>query len=147
MKYPGYRVIFYKQSIAGSRKLEERLDAAIKELLQALDRTNNPFQEVAATRVQFRKTEKVPLIKYINFASMHWRGRQYLSENGITTVADLARLDLDHMAATPGVGRAALEVLVSGLLEHDLYEDGQKLQAFAIKHRLNVTKANRAYRG
>jgi hypothetical protein len=38
-----YRVILYEQSIGGAKPLAEKLRAAIGELLQALDRTNNPF--------------------------------------------------------------------------------------------------------
>jgi hypothetical protein len=46
-----YRVIFYEQSINGSKELTGKLDAAIKELLKSLDQTNNPVQEVLSSRL------------------------------------------------------------------------------------------------
>jgi hypothetical protein len=45
-----FRVILYEQTIAGSKELYKKLDLAIKELLKALDRTNNPFQDVVSSR-------------------------------------------------------------------------------------------------
>lgn len=45
------RVIFYEQSISGSKDLTKKLDAAIKELLKSLDQTNNPVQEVLSSRL------------------------------------------------------------------------------------------------
>lgn len=135
-----YRVILYDQMIAGSRKLFSDLDAAIKALLQALDRTNNPVQDVAAKRSIFGRRTRTPLVKVLGLGSYPKLVENYLRDHGIIYADDLPRLDLEDMYAQPGIGKASIERLLSEILAADLYEDGAKLQDFVVKHRLSVAR-------
>src|ERR1044072_4763865 len=78
-----YRLIFYNHTLNGCKELSRKLDLAIKELIAALDRTNNPFQEVLATRGGSRIKQKPPLIKLVNYPNLTKPLRDYLQERGI----------------------------------------------------------------
>lgn len=138
-----YRVILYEQSIAGSKKLSSDLDTAIKELLQALDRTNNPVQDAASRRAAFGRKGKTPLIKAIELSDFTKAVQDFLREKGIMSVEDLPRIDLEAMYATPGIGKDSIAKFVSELLHSDLYPDGQQLQDFVLRHRLRINRFRR----
>lgn len=140
-----YRVIVYEQSISGSKGLYHKLEGAIQDLLKALDQTNNPFQEVASGKLKIGQKRKIPLSKYVDFASLPWRSRDYLKESKILFVEDLKRLDLEEMANTKGIGKDSLSILVTQLLESDIFEDSEKLQNFILKHNLRTNTRSRRY--
>ena len=123
-----YRVIIYEQSIAGAKALAERLRAAIGELLQALDRTNNPFQEVAASRVTVGRHTKTPLAEAFNTGALTKSVRAYHIDHQILTVEDLAKLDIEEVARTPGIGRDGLAALIAALVKSGVYPRPEELQ-------------------
>lgn len=60
-----YRVIQYSQSASGLNDLRKNLDAAIKELLIALEYTNNPVQDYFShTASLVKHINKIPAISY-----------------------------------------------------------------------------------
>jgi hypothetical protein len=133
-----FRVIFYEQSISGSKKLKVDLDKAIKELLVALDRTNNPFQEVVSMRSPLGHRRRVPLIKYIDINRLPKPIREWLHAKKIIYAEDVARIDLDELVAAPGIGQESLRKFFAKVLEHDLYPDGEKLQRVILEKRLRI---------
>lgn len=135
-----YRVIIYEQSIKGSKEFYSKLQAAIQDLMKALDQTNNPFQEVVAGKVKFGQKGKVPLSKYIDFSALNWQARNYLKGNEILFVEDLKKLDLERMANTDGIGKSSLSGFVSQLLSSDLYGDPDKIQNFILKYNLKTSR-------
>jgi hypothetical protein len=86
-----YRVILYVQNITGCRDLYQKLDQAVKELMIALDRTNNPFQEVLSTRssLRLKDKDKVPLAKFIDFSQLVPLVRDFFQKNKIIYLTDL----------------------------------------------------------
>ncbi|WNV03665.1 hypothetical protein RP726_14595 [Candidatus Methylospira mobilis] len=140
-----FRVLFYEQSISGSRKLFTELDKAIKELLVALDRTNNPFQEVVSLRSPLGHRRRTPLVKYVDINSLPKHMREWLTANSIMYAEDVAKIDLESMANTPGLGKTSLGKFLAQVLEHDLYPDGEKLQQVIVKHGLRVKADSRGY--
>lgn len=133
-----FRVIFYEQSITGSNKLKSDLDKAIKELLVALDRTNNPFQEVVSMRSPLGHRRRVPLIKYIDMNRLPKPIREWLHEKKIVYAEDIARINLDELVNTPGIGSESLRKFFAKVLEHDLYPDGEKLQRIIMEKRIRL---------
>lgn len=134
-----YRVIIYEQTTNGKKHLHEKLDGAIKELLQVLDQANNPFQEVAATRSFLVRKGKTPLAKYVDFTEIPSLVRQYLQNKEIVFVEDLERLDFEDMISTQGIGKGSMEKLLSQILKNNLFKEARRLQEFIMKHRLNAT--------
>lgn len=129
-----YRVLIYEQTIAGSKKLSRDLERAIQELLAALDRTNNPLQEVLSQRATLGSRQKIPLAKYINLSDLPARLRDWLNEQGIAYADDIRKIDVRKMAETPGLGKVALGKFFAALLEHDLYPDGKALQDVIVEY-------------
>lgn len=140
-----YRVIEYDQSISGSKALYLSLEKSIRQLLDALDRTNNPFQEVASSRISFGKKSKTPLIKYINVAQLPGPMRDYIREKKIIYAEEINDLDLQEMKNRNGLGRISLGDFFSQVLEHDLYQDVEKLQEFIIENGISIKSVRRRY--
>lgn len=140
-----YRVILYKQSITGAKELRSKLDLSITELLKALDQTNNPLQEALSGRSALGKRRKTPLVKYIDVNNLPKKMRDWLQENGITYAEDVNKIDLDAMANTQGLGQTSLGKFLSQVLQHDLYDDANKLQKVILEHgiRLGDWRGNR----
>src|SRR5579862_7687682 len=103
-----YRVIFYSQSIGGCKDLTKKLDIAIKELLAALDRTNNPFQEVLATRSGLRAKGKTPLVKALNLARLV-KLKDFFTKKGIVYLEDLPRLNLEELIDSSELGKTSVQ--------------------------------------
>lgn len=129
-----YRVLIYEQSITGSKKLAAELQKAIHELLDALDRTNNPLQEVLSHRSALGIRRKTPLIKFVNLSDLPARLRQWLSSEGIVYAEDVATIDVRQMAEVPGLGKVALGKFFAAILEHDLYPNGEALQEVIVQY-------------
>ncbi len=140
-----YRVLFYEQSISGSKKLANELEKAIHELLAALDRTNNPLQEVLSQRSTLGVRRKTPLAKYVNLADLPARLRQWLSQENVVYAEDVANIDVAKMAETPGLGKVALGKFFAAILEHDLYPNGQALQDVIVKYSIKTRPDSRGY--
>jgi hypothetical protein len=133
-----YRVLIYEQSITGSRKLADELERAIQELLAALDRTNNPLQEVLSQRSAIGVRRKAPLAKFVSLGELPKPMRQWLIDNGITYIDDVARIDLRALAEAPGVGKMSLGKFLGALLEHDLYPDAETLHEVISEYGLRT---------
>lgn len=133
-----YRVVFYEHTLNGSRELAKKLDLAIKELLAALNRTNNPFQEVAASRGGFRVKGKTPLFKAVDLRALSKPVRDFLNENKIIYLEDLKSVDLQELYDRPGFGSSSMGQLCSILLEHELYEDVDTFHRFIVDHRVDT---------
>lgn len=140
-----YRILTYEQSITGSKKLAVELERAIHELLAALDRTNNPLQEVLAHRSPIGVRKKAPLAKFLDIASLPARLRQWLVAQGVVYAEDVAGIDLRNLAETPGVGKVALGKFFAALLEHDLYPDAEALQEVIFRYGIKTRPDARGY--
>ncbi|MDL1864307.1 hypothetical protein FBQ90_03735 [Betaproteobacteria bacterium PRO5] len=137
-----YRVLLYEQSIKGSKKLALDLERAIKDLLAALDRTNNPLQDALTHRTPIGIRKKTPLAKYIDIADLPAPLRRWLHNNNVIYTEDIAKIDVRSMADVPGLGRISLGKFFGALLKHDLYPDGQALQDVIVERGI-LTKLNR----
>jgi hypothetical protein len=137
-----YRVIFYSQSIIGCRDLFKKMDEAIRELVTALDRTNNPFQEVIAQRGGLRTHTKTPLVKVVNFVKLSGPLKEFLASKKIIYVEDLRSIDLEEVANRPGFGSSSKEQLCSLLLHLDSYDNAEKVHAFILKNHLDTTSVS-----
>jgi hypothetical protein len=140
-----YRVLIYEQSITGSKKLAGELERAIQELLAALDRTNNPLQEVLAHRSPIRLRKKAPLAKYLDLAGLPGRMRQWLVDHDVTYAEDVAQIDLRALAEEPGLGKVALGKFFAAILEHDLHPDAQALQEVIFRYGIKTKPNSRGY--
>ena len=134
-----YRVILYEQTISGSKELAERLEAAIKELLAALDRTNNPVQSVLGTRSALHFKQRVPLFKAVEFALLGQPIKDLLTEKGITYLDELKHLDLDELAKRPGFGKISLARIAYIFLIYELYESPEEFSRFIQRHSLRFS--------
>lgn len=138
-----YRVIFYEHTLNGCKQLAHKLDLAIKELVAALDRTNNPFQEVLASRGGSRIRQKIPLIKLVNYPNLTRPLRVFLQEQGAMYAEDLQVIDLQSLISKPGFGRDSLSQLCTIILHYDLYKDFGEFQTFIMENRIDTNKAAR----
>ena len=133
-----YRVIFYSQSITGSKDLFNKLDEAIKELVTALDRTSNPLQEVIAARGGVRARGKIPLIKAINFRALPSPLKEFLTSKRAIYLEDLRNINLEEIENRPGFGQTSKGQLCGLLLHFELYDDVAKLHDFILAHHLDT---------
>jgi hypothetical protein len=140
-----YRVLIYEQSITGSKRLAAELERAILELLAALDRTNNPLQEVLSARTPIGVRKKAPLAKYVDLATLPGRMRQYLVDHNVVYAEDLARMDVRALAEEPGLGKVALGKLFAAILEHDLYPDVKALQEVIFRYGIKTKPDRNGY--
>lgn len=134
-----YRIILYEHTLNGCRQLKKDLDRAIKELLEALDRTNNPFQEVVSTRGYRFSKGKTPLAKLIDFSDLPNKILNYFTKNKIRYKEDLRNEHLEELMATPGIGRTMMSRLCTVLMQRDIFDDVDFLHDFVVKHRLDAT--------
>jgi hypothetical protein len=134
-----YRVILYEQSIKGSGVFKKKLGTAIDELLKALHRTNNPVQEVLGSGTLGR-SRRTPLLKVVDLSELPRPLKAYLQKKKIIYLDQLRDIDLDDLKKTDGLGRTSLGQFVRVLLEHNLYEDAEKLHAFVAENGLRVQK-------
>ena len=137
-----YRVLIYEQSAKGRKKLASDLERAIKDLLAALDRTNNPLQDALAHRTPIGIRKKTPLAKFVDIADLPAAIRRWLSDHNVIYAEDVATIDIREMADTPGLGKISLGKFFGALLEHDLYPDGRALQEVIVQRGIK-TKPNR----
>lgn len=133
-----YRVIFYEHTLTGSKELTGKLDLAIKELLAALDRTNNPFQEVTAGRGGFRVKGKTPLFKAVNTTYFTKPVRELLKARKIIYVEELKTLDLEELLRTPGFGATSLAQICSLFSEYELYDTVEAFNSFIVENRIDL---------
>ena len=111
-----YRVLIYEQSIRGSKTLAGDLERAIHELLAALDRTNNPLQEVLSQRSPIG-VKKAPLAKFVDLADLPGRMRQWLVDHNVVYAEDVPGIDSRSLAEAPGLGKVALGKFLAAILE------------------------------
>jgi len=133
-----YRILIYEQSITGSRKLKIELDKAIKELLAALDRTNNPFQEVISLRSPLGQRRRAPLMKYVDIADLPKQMRDWLNEKKIVYAEDVAKIDLEELVNTPGLGKISIGKFLAQVLEHDLHPDVEAIHHIVAKNAISL---------
>ena len=131
-----YRVVLYEQTIAGSKALAEKLEAAIKELLAALDRTNNPVQSVLAERAALHFKRRLPLVRVADVATFTPGFKRLIEEEGIIYLDELAELDLEEVAARPGFGPDSFRQLAFLVTRLDSAVDLE--QVYKILTRRNV---------
>jgi len=82
-----YRVIFYQQTIAGSKILYESLSKALKELKKIITETSNPVQKVLSERTIFGIKQKVPVLKEIDIGKLSKSMRKMFDEEKIYYMA------------------------------------------------------------
>ena len=137
-----YRVLIYDQSIKGSKKLADDLERAIRDLLAALDRTNNPLQDALSQRTPIGTRKKTPLAKYIDLADMPSPLRRWLQSQNIIYAEDVASIDLRKVPEVQGLGKVSLGKFFAALLEHDLHPDSRTLQDVIVQYGIR-TKPSR----
>jgi hypothetical protein len=133
-----YRVILYDHTLRGCEKLKVDLDSAIKELVIALDRTNNPFQEVMAARGGMKLNRKTPLMKIIDYNKFSANVRMFLEEQGIMYAEDIKKLNLNALLTRPGFGKESLSQIVTLIIEKELYDNYEELHKFVAKNKIDT---------
>ncbi len=133
-----YRIIFYEQSIKGSKKLAADLDVSVKDLLKSLDRTNNPVQEALAHRSSIITKKRALVFDGIGANRLRQRVRQAISGEAILYADQLADLDLEKIRTKYGLGHKTLSQFVRLILKHDCYTDMNKLNEFIMKYSLET---------
>jgi hypothetical protein len=136
-----YRVIFYEQTIAGSKAFIKSLDQAIKELLKSLEQTNNPVQEVISSRSFFKIKQKTPIVTTLNVSALPKAVRDFIGGENLIYTEDLAKADLEKMKVKYHMGKTSLELLVGAMLTKGIYDDVTALHNLALKYSLD-TKPN-----
>ncbi len=130
-----YRIIQYEQTIKGSAIFRDKLGLAIDELLQVLQMTNNPVQEVLGARSPIRPARTL-LMKIVNYNKLPPVLRKYLDSKRIIYTDQLRTIDLDELANYPKLGRESLTQIACLLLRHDLYADQDKLHRFISENHI-----------
>jgi hypothetical protein len=133
-----YRVIFYDHTLRGCDKLRSQLDLAVKELVTALHRTNNPFQEVVASRGGMRQTGRQLLIKAVNTYHLTRALKDLIKERNILYLDDLRNIELPELLKRPGFGKTSLSQLCSVLLRYDLFEEPEWINSFIVENALDI---------
>jgi hypothetical protein len=85
-----------------------------------------------------RKPTASPLEGVVAPEAMHQPVSDYLATNGIHAEQDLARLDLNALAAAPGVTRESLTRFVRALARSGRYPDADALQEFLVRRGIFV---------
>lgn len=135
-----YRVIYYDHSLMGCKELSKKLGEAIKELLAALHRTNNPFQEVLSSRGgSLRVKEKTPFLKAINPMGLGPNLRAFLEMKNVRYLEDLRNISLDELVSDGGLGKKSVEHFCAVLLHFELYDDYARFHDFLIRNHLVPT--------
>lgn len=132
-----YRVIFCEQSITGANRLKRDLDKAVKELLTSLQRTNNPVQEMLASKSSLGIKRKTPLYEVINIGQIPSRAREFIQQENIVFIEDLISCDLEAIRKKYGLGATSLAPLVYALIKNHDPDVIKKAQHFAMNHRVN----------
>ncbi len=133
-----YRIIFYEQSILGSKKLFRDLDHAIKELLKSLLNTNNPVQEVLSNRSIIGLRKRIPIMSVISPKRTYNQIRQLIIKENIQYVDELKRLNLEGIKRKYKMGPIIMGTLVRVMLDNDAYDDLSELQKFILKYNLDT---------
>lgn len=137
-----YRVVVYERTIIGTKKFAADLGKAIDELLAALDRTNNPYQEVLSVRGSVRVRQREPIAKHLNFDQLPERVSAFFHASKVHYKEDLTPELFDRMAKTPKIGTATLGRLCAALLRDDFFSDLEFLNDFITKWKLDATRYN-----
>lgn len=133
-----YRVIFYEHTLKGCKKLSESLDLAIKELLAALNRTSNPFQEVVASRGGFRVKGKTPIVNEIPYNALSNALRNLFKKANIIYVEEIKQFDLNELLVAEGFGKQSLAQLCTIISKYELYSDIKQFHNFVIENKINI---------
>jgi hypothetical protein len=97
--------------------------------LAALDRTNNPFQEVVSIRGSVRLRQREPLAKHLNLQRQPDKVVRFLHANKVHYKEDLTPELFERMAEAPSIGRVSLGRLCSALMRDDFFSDLEFLTA------------------
>lgn len=135
-----YRVIIYEHSLTGTKKLAHDLGKAIDELLAALDRTNNPFQELMSTQGIPRVRQREPIARHLDFQRLPEKIANYFLEHKVYYKEDMTPELFDRMAKTPGIGKSSLGRLCSALLRDPFFSDLEFLLDFVAQWKLDATR-------
>lgn len=135
-----YRIIFYKQSIAGANELTKNLKKSIMELLNSLNRTNNPVQDAISRRSSLGLRLKTPLVKLVNLKDLNSYILKMFKAEGILYGEDIKKLNLERMKLKYSLGKNSLEKIVKLILDNDLYTNVEELQDFILRYRLGTNK-------
>jgi len=133
-----YRVIFYEHTLKGCRKLNKSLDLAIKELLVALNRTSNPFQEVVASRGGFRVKGKTPIVNEIPYNALSNALRTLFNKANIIYVEEIKQFDLEELLSVEGFGKQSMAQLCAIVSKYELYDTIEEFHNFVIENKINI---------
>jgi len=133
-----YRVIFYEHTLKGCKNLSKALDLAIKELLAALNRTSNPFQEAVASRGGFRVKGRTPIVNEIPFSALSNPLRNLFNEAKIIYVEEIKQFDLDELLTVEGFGKQSMAQLCTIISKYELYDDIKIFHNFVVENKINI---------
>lgn len=134
-----YRVILYEHTLKGCSQLKAELEKAIKELLQALDRTNNPFQDIVSRRHSVSDSRKVPITSLCDFSNLPEKFRLWLIEKKIRYSEDFTNELLEELYTTPGIGKSTIAKLCKILMNSQTYPDIEYLHDFVLRNAIDVS--------
>lgn len=123
-----YRVIFYDQTIQGSKELIENIDKSIQELLGSSFEANNPVQEIISIRTT--NPQKIILTSAIDFNSMTIAVQKYLFAKKILYTTDVHKIDFYDMKNSKGIAKEGMTRLINELLKNELHDSPEFLKSF-----------------
>lgn len=128
-----YRVVVYDQTISGAKKLQAKLDAAIKDVLRSPRQPNNPVQDLFASRSITLITRKKLLIEVVNIAAFRRGFCNLIEAENLLYLEDLGHLNLEEIKARHQIGPSVLSE-ITGLMLHFGLGDRHKIFFLATKH-------------
>lgn len=135
-----YRVLFYEQSLQGGKDLSEILGNSISDLLDTLNQTNNPIQEVISQRSVINLHHKFPIFKLVNPKDLNANLLRMFESENIVYSDDLKKIDFARIKEKYALGKRSLEKLVKLVLDNNLYDGPKEIQRFILENKLNTNK-------
>ena len=138
-----YRIIFYDQTISGSKLLYEKLDRALKELKKVIIETANPVQAVLAGRTIFGSKQKIPILKVINVSKLPQSIREVIEKENLTYIDDFKNIDIDEIRSKYALGVASVSWILKIIVKNNLFDDYAKLQKYILKNKISLANDHR----
>ncbi|HEY2711090.1 MAG TPA: hypothetical protein VGI60_01140 [Chthoniobacterales bacterium] len=135
-----YRVVLYEHNLTGCRRLAQDLGKAMDELLVALERTNNPCQEVLASRSSGVSRIGEPIARHLNFERLPDLVADFLREHKVYYKEDLTPELFERLANAPGIGKRSLSRLCSPLMSDPFFGSLDFLKDFVLKYKIDTTE-------
>ena len=133
-----YRIIFYDQTISGSKLLYENLDRALKELKKVIIETANPVQAVLSDRTIFGSKQKIPILKIINVSKLPQPIREIIEKENLMYIDDFKNINIDEIRSKYALGPASMSWILKIIVKNNLFDDYAKLQKYIFKNKISI---------